>query len=261
MPSGSIYDVIGYGLFEPLMLLESEGGSQRFYFREYRVTTPKILTQKNITANLPIEVSLATNTTEADIYYTLNGKLPDRSSMLYKGPFSLSRTAVLKVRAYKNNLKESSVVQQSFFVLDGKINGLNYVYLEGQWDDLPTFDVLQAKHKGRVYDFDLKLLETRQEKFAVKYTGYISIAKAGNYDFYINSNDGSKFFVGDKELIDNGGAHGNQERQGRIYLDDGTHPITVLYFDSGGNQFLEVSYQGPGIKKQKIPANILRYKK
>ncbi len=261
MPSGSNYDVIGYGLFEPVILIESEGGSQRFYYREYRVNTPKILAQKNISANLPIEVSLATNTTEADIYYTLNGKLPDRSSLLYKGPFSLSKTAVLKVRAFKNNLKESSVIQQSFFILDGKINGLNYAYFEGQWDDLPPFDVLQAKHKGRVYDFDLKLLNTRQAQFAVNYTGYIHIARAGNYDFYVNSNDGSKLFIGDKEVVDNGGAHGNQERQGKINLSAGSHPITLLYFDSGGSQHLVVSYQGPGIKKQVVPASILRYKK
>ncbi len=146
-------------------------------------------------------------------------------------------------------------------VLDSKIHGLDYAYYEGQWEDIPPFDELKAIHKGRVYDFDLKLLKTRQEKFAVKYKGYIYIAKSGTYDFYINSNDGSILFIAGKEVIDNGGAHGLQERQGQINLSTGLHPIMVHYFDSGGSQYLGLSYQGPGIKKQQVPASILRYRK
>ena len=95
----------------------------------------------------------------------------------------------------------------------------------------------------------------------MKYTGYIYIDKAGTYDFYVNSNDGSQLFIGDQVVVDNSGSHGPQERQGKIKLPAGSHPITVLYFDSGGSQLLEVSFQGPGIGKQLIPANILRSKK
>jgi hypothetical protein len=260
-PSGSNYDVIGYGLFNAFMLIESDGSQQRVYYRDYQVAKPEIHADKYLGVDTPLKISLKTSTPEADIYYTLDGRPPDRSSLLYKGPISLSESAVFKVRAFKNELRESPLVQKSFYVLDSKINGLNYAYYEGQWEDLPSFDKLEAKHNGRVYDFDLKLLKTRQEQFAVKYTGYVYLEKPGTYDFYLNSNDGSKLFINDRQIVDNGGNHGSQERQGRVKLEAGAYPITVLYFDSGGGQLLEVSYQGPGIKKQLIPASILRYRR
>ena len=31
------------------------------------------------------------------------------------------------------------------------------------------------------------------------------------------------------------------------------HPVTVSFFEQGGAEKLEVSYEGPGIKKQVIP--------
>ena len=161
----------------------------------------------------------------------------------------------------KKGLKKSPVQEQSFYILPSRIHGLNYEYYEGTWDDIPPFNAHKAIHKGRTYDFDLKLLKTRQEKFAVKYTGYLYLAKSGTYDFYINSNDGSKLFISGKELIDNSGSHGPQERQGPLKLPAGFHPIAVHSFDSGGSQLLNVSYQGPGIKKQQVPANLLRYKR
>jgi len=261
MPAGENYDVIEYGLFEPFALLESTGGSQRYYFREYRVAQPIIQAEKNLGVDTPLKVELATSTEGADIYYTLNGQTPTKSSQLYKGPLKISKNAKLQVRAMKKGLKESPVSEKSFYVLNSRINGLKYEYYEGTWEDIPPFNDHQAIHKGRTYDFDLKLLKTRQEKFAVKYSGYIYIAKSGTYDFYINSNDGSKLFISGKELVDNSGSHGPQERQGQLNLPAGLHAIEVHYFDSGGSQLLTVSYQGPGIKKQSVPASILRYQK
>jgi hypothetical protein len=68
-------------------------------------------------------------------------------------------------------------------------------------------------------------------------------------------------YIDNKMIVDNGGNHGLQERQGSINLSSGSHSILVHYFDSGGSQYLDVSYRGPGIKKQSVPANILRYKR
>jgi hypothetical protein len=260
-PAGANYDVIAYGLFDPFLLIEAEGGAQKVYYRYYQVSRPEILADAYLGVDAPLKISMMTGTPEADIYYTLDGTSPDRNALLYRTPISLSKSAVLKARAYKKELKESPLVQKSFYIVDSKINGLNYAYYEGQWDDLPPFDKLEAAGEGRVSDFDLNLLKTRQEKFAVRYSGFIYLDKAGSYDFYVNSNDGSKLFIGDQEVVDNGGSHGPQERQGKIKLQAGIHPLTVHYFDSGGGQLLEVTYRGPGIEKQPIPADILRYKK
>ena len=45
--------------------------------------------------------------------------------------------------------------------------------------------------------------------------------------------------------------------QGQVILRSGTYPITVEFFQARGAQGLEVSYEGPGIAKQLIPASVL----
>ncbi len=115
MPAGENYDVIGYGLFEPFMLVESEGGSQRYYFREYRVAQPVIHAEKHLQVDKPLKVELSTSTEGADIYYTINGQIPTRSSKSYKSPITISKNSFLQVRAVKKGLKESAVVAQSFY--------------------------------------------------------------------------------------------------------------------------------------------------
>src|SRR5690606_22635864 len=55
----------------------------------------------------------------------------------------------------------------------------------------------------------------------------------------------------------NDGVHGDTERSGRIGLKAGKHAFSLNYFQGVGGQSLSVSYQGPGIAKQTIPASAL----
>ena len=60
-------------------------------------------------------------------------------------------------------------------------------------------------------------------------------------------------------VVENGGIHPAQERNGKITLTAGDHAIRVVYFDGGGNTALKVSWKGPDIKKQEIPAKVLSH--
>ena len=79
--------------------------------------------------------------------------------------------------------------------------------------------------------------------------GSIKIEQEGNYTFYTASNDGSLLTVNNIKVVDNDGPHGLQERSGSIYLKEGVHSLEVCYFQMGGGQELEVSWQGPGFEK------------
>jgi uncharacterized protein with FMN-binding domain len=68
-----------------------------------RVVTPGITAVPNRAFNnAPIQITLATTTADASIYYTLDGTAPTASSTLYAGPFSLeaSDTANTPYRGY-----------------------------------------------------------------------------------------------------------------------------------------------------------------
>lgn len=95
------------------------------------------------------------------------------------------------------------------------------------------------------------------DAFALRFTGMIGVPKSGKYTFYTKSDDGSRLYIGEKQVVNNDGLHGMSEKSGQIDLPAGTHPITVTYFDNGGGDGLEVTWSGPGLKKQKIAKEAL----
>ena len=103
---------------------------------------------------------------------------------------------------------------------------------------------------------DQPVLKTR-DAFALMFTGHIAIDKPGKYTFFINSDDGSRFYLDGELLIDNDGLHGMVEKQGTVQLTAGLHAIIATYFDNGGGDGLTMSWNGPDMTKQEIPANVL----
>ncbi len=61
----------------------------------------------------PITLSLSTETESAEIYYTVDGRDPTKNSLKYTAPVTLSQSALLKARAYKDSRK-SSIMRATF---------------------------------------------------------------------------------------------------------------------------------------------------
>ncbi|QDU76752.1 Cytochrome c-552 precursor [Bremerella volcania] len=123
---------------------------------------------------------------------------------------------------------------------------------------IETLNATKPKFSGRMANFDKYVPKGRKDAFATKQTASIVAPVAGDYKFYIASDDGSRVYVNGNLLIDNDGLHGMVEKGGNVNLTAGTHEIVVTYFDNGGGDGLRVSWEGPGIKKQAIPTSALR---
>jgi len=136
------------------------------------------------------------------------------------------------------------------------VNGLDYAYYEGKFTVLPNVDNLTPLKTGNVANFDLTP-RLHDDYFAFKYTGYINVPTDGIYTFYTNSDDGSKLYIGSQVVVANDGLHASKEQSGSIGLKAGKHALTVEYFEYSGGQVLTVSYAGPGISKQIVPASQL----
>jgi len=138
----------------------------------------------------------------------------------------------------------------------GLVGGLDYKHYHGRWETLPDFDKLKPTASGTVATFSLDKYEGR-DAFAMKYTGYVEAPADGVYAFYVRSDDGSRLWIGDQLVVDNDGLHPSEERRGFVPLQAGKHAITVAFFEAGGEDELKVSYEGPGVKRQEIPAAAL----
>ena len=136
--------------------------------------------------------------------------------------------------------------------------GLNYSYYHGNWTMLPDFSTLKPVKTGTVPNFTLDP-RTQTTTYGFVYSGYIYIEYSASFTFYTQSDDGSKLFIDGKLLVDNDGVHALKEASsGMVYLNAGYHPIEVHYFERWGEgDKLIVSYEGPGISKQPIPASVL----
>ncbi|MEQ8475976.1 fibronectin type III domain-containing protein [Fulvivirga sp.] len=145
------------------------------------------------------------------------------------------------------------------------MQGLYYnLYAGGTWDYIHEFSnwALFDDGFGSVSNFNYTSAKSGKyeddDYFGIEFFGYIYIEIAGTYTFYTNSDDGSRLWIGDQEIVDNDGLHGGRWREGNIELEEGAYPITVQYFERSGGQGLTVAWKIPGGNRVNIPSNVLR---
>lgn len=199
------------------------------------------------------------------VRYTIDGSEPGENSPVYSKPFTLSSTAQLKVKAFSNSALSSGTVVEKVIKYNWlpAVNvasarpGIAYKYYEPSGKiDMKVFESGTVARTGiaAVISHNEK---QRPDKFALLFEGFIKIDKDGAYNFFTASDDGSKLFIDDMEIVDNDGDHGTVEKSGKAFLKKGYHRITVKYFDSGGGNELKVFLQPEGGKKTEVPASML----
>lgn len=133
---------------------------------------------------------------------------------------------------------------------------LRYAYYEGNWNGIPDFDRLAPVSTGNASSFGLGP-ERRKDGFGLRFDGFLNIAEEGRYQFWLTSDDGSRLSIDGRVVIDHGGVHSPSTKDGRVRLAPGSHPIRVAYFESGGEEVLNLEYSGPGIDRKPVPASVL----
>ncbi len=204
-----------------------------------------------------LKVTILSEHEGAEIFYSMDGSEPTQESIKYKQPLFVKDNSIIHSRIYKKNRQPGYIKKRIIHFVDPKLNGLNWRYYEGEWMWLPDFEKLEVKRSGSVFQFGLDNIRFDNDEFGLVFNGFIHIDKPGKYHFFTLSNDGSCLYLKNRLVVNNDGGHGPVEKTGAIFLKNGTYPIRVTYFQAGGGMFLKVSYEGPEITKQEIPANIL----
>ena len=210
-------------------------------------------------------VTIAGKAEKSVTRYTTDGSNPDSTSAIYKAPFALDKTTVVKARSFDEK-GNASLLSTAYFrvVKSGQGNGLTTTFYQGNdLTKIPSFAKMKPGSSWISPEFNIKLdqvnalLEKDNASFALKFEGFIQIDKQGKYTFSTQSDDGSKLYVDGKEVVDNDGNHGVMEETGSIELTAGKHPIRVEYYNNGGGFWLDAFYKAPGMTKQLIPADKL----
>ncbi|KAJ9452835.1 putative heme-binding peroxidase [Diplonema papillatum] len=92
-----------------------------------------------------------------------------------------------------------------------------------------------------------------KDRFATIHVGHLDVPEEGEYIMYLTSDDGSRMYLDGLLAINNGGQHGPQEVDAKVYLTAGLHPIVVQYFESGGSSdILRLEWDPPGASPRSV---------
>lgn len=201
----------------------------------------------------------------ATVRYTTNGSEPTLQSTVYTNPFRLDKTVIIKAKSFGEGILSSNTTTHKVKTYDWKKGmslsglepGIGYKYYQPDKDINLVSSFKTVVVSTGVADNISLAKKQRHEKFAFEFTGYIKIIKDGMYSFYTQSDDGSKLFIDDEEVVDNDGDHGSTEMSGKAALKKGYHIIRVIYYDGGGGSELKVLFNAEGENKKELPGSML----
>ena len=218
-----------------------------------------------------------------DIRYTTDGSEPTAQSARYTAPFRLESTATVRARAFNGATPTTAPeARTEFRRVPGRVpasvsssslaSGVQYAFFPDttfespfrmNWPVRDRVDRLVAgsgpdpRKTGTTPRFTLTPSDT-SEMFGIQYSGYIRVPRTGVYTFTAMSDDGARLWIGDETILASlGQSPKTTETTGQIALQAGIHPITVGYFQAYGPMALDIFIEGPGLKRQLIPARML----
>ena len=93
--------------------------------------------------------------------------------------------------------------------------------------------------------------------WGARFSGVLDVPHAGNWTFYINSDDGSELWINGESIAQNHGMHGMREISGWVNLTAGLHDVRLEFFQGGGPHGFIFSWEGPNTSKAIVPATAL----
>jgi len=222
----------------------------------FRVPTPFTL-GGNIASTKDSLLSFTGLQTEDKVYYTTNGEEPNRDGILYTKPIELKSSVQIKARTFLPNGRSSNTVSLNFSRIDSAVHGLAYTLRtrgSALSDDHANWS---EAGRGVVFSISLPKLPVVEGQLAVRFDSRIAIKEAGLYTFYLRADSGSILSVNNVEVINGGPADVGWWRSGRIVLNPGTYPFSVLDLELDQWRGVTVEYEGPGLERQTIPQRFL----
>ena len=195
------------------------------------------------------------------VFYTIDGTMPSKDSKTYNAPFKTDKNTVVKSAIFMDG-KISSALSEAYFRVKPKnlVAPVTYelFYLDNL-SEIPSLENRKPDSMNRCFEITSdEVKEEIKSNTAVRFKTQIIIEKEGEYTFYTRSDDGSKLWVNNVEVVDNDGDHGVKEKAGKITLKPGKYPLEVIWFNGGGGGWLDVFYQSDEIPKQIVPTTVLK---
>ncbi len=213
-----------------------------------------------------VTLNLAYTHEGAEIYYTLDGTVPTRKSILYTEPFVVSNECEIKARTYKgdmfNDLKTAKVVHQNYrepSESSADNRGIQKYFLKGKVksiDDIKIKNLIQFEKADTIQLGDWG----ENSNFSMVYNGFFVAEKDGVYEFELKSDGESALLFNDDLIIDKTGEGWNPfKKSEKIALKKGMHAFTVKYKPSVKPKAIGIKFGEQGKDLQDLTSEVCRY--
>jgi hexosaminidase len=222
----------------------------------YRIPHVEGLERDLITLDDRVRIPLGALMEQGEIRYTTDGSDPTpasaRSADALELPVTedaITVTARLFLPDGRQSAPRSATFARTSLRPALRINernlvpGLRYRYyeLEHPVQSVTDLSDLTPTSEGIASDVELQPV-AGDGVFGLAFSGYVRVPLDGLYTFFLSSDDGSMLLIGDDIVVDHQGAYSAAEREGTIALQAGLHAVTVLFFQSGGDASLKLSF-------------------
>ncbi|MCC5927950.1 MAG: GH92 family glycosyl hydrolase [Cyclobacteriaceae bacterium] len=202
-------------------------------------------------------VTLHSDQDGVEIYYTTDGSRPDNTSQRYTGALEFDKSTLLRFTAWKDGLLPTAPVSQRVTKLEFEDftnyegtgtfkKGLKYHYYEAHVLNQHELEEHVPVETGVLPNLTIDQ-RRREDYFGYIWSGYLEIPRDGIYTFSIQVNDKCTLYLDGKPFMEGG--------HKTIALRKGKYKVREKYFQLGARKFNIVSWQGPGIDLQEIPAS------
>jgi PA14 domain/Dolichyl-phosphate-mannose-protein mannosyltransferase len=115
-------------------------------------------------------------------------------------------------------------------------------YANDSWSGPPIIETVEREISTETLWSHAELNQLSQ--FTVEWTGVLVTYQPNVLRFATKSDDGSRLWIDERLVVDNGGLHAPHNVVGEVFLDRGVHSFRVRYLEAGGGRLLILGQWG-----------------
>ncbi len=199
-----------------------------------------------------------------EVVYTSDGKAPAADSPRLSGPLHLTESTTVRACTRLTNGRLSEPVTFKFRKLrmnkaaSGESQaGVSCDCFEGRWQQLPDFSSLRPASRQLMQGLTVPP-QARANDFALRFTGCFVAPQDGLYTFHLTADDAARLRIGETDPLSLEARWDAGPSSAKVLLQRGLHPLTLEYFQIGGERELKVEVEGPASARQPVSPEALR---
>ncbi|MBT1686338.1 alpha/beta hydrolase-fold protein [Dawidia soli] len=212
----------------------------------------------------PVHVWYFDDTT--NVRYTVDGTMPTRHSARVQPELTLTGGGNVTYTRFTQRTRYNKTTTGNFTVTaplrpmakSKKLTpgGFQYSYYEGDWDTWPDLRGVKPDKTGITdHNFDLDQLP-RKKDYALVVEGFLEATEDGHYIFLLEGDKGTKFYLGDRLLMQWDGGYTRRVDSYIVPLQKGFYPVRIEYLHKKEDFKLRVGHLTPSRIETKDPQPI-----